>query len=80
MFCYGWTHDYYVSKLLLFAPNGTIIGCTVNAPGYMHDSQVCDWEEVYDRLENVHDLVGRNVVVDPASCTGMFLRHKVCAR
>lgn len=32
MFHNGWKHDHYVGNVFLFAPNGTIIACAVNAP------------------------------------------------
>ncbi len=28
----GWTHDHYVSNVMVFAPNGRIIACALNAP------------------------------------------------
>eukprot|EP00171_Calliarthron_tuberculosum_P005037 IDg5037t1 len=39
MFYNGWTLIHYVSNVFVFAPNGTIIACAINAPGSMHDSQ-----------------------------------------
>lgn len=33
MFYNGWTHDHYVGNVFVFAPNGCIIACAVNAPG-----------------------------------------------
>ena len=34
----GWKHDQYVTNIFAFAPNGSIITCTLNAPGTWHDS------------------------------------------
>ena len=29
----GWKHDHYVTNIFAFALNGSIIACTLNAPG-----------------------------------------------
>ena len=34
----GWKHDHFVTNIFAFAPNGSIIACTLNAPGTWHDS------------------------------------------
>ena len=34
----GWKHDHYVTNIFAFALNGSIIACTLNAPGTWHDS------------------------------------------
>ena len=34
----GWKHDHFVTNIFVFAPNGSIIACTLNAPGTWHDS------------------------------------------
>ncbi|KAE8899767.1 hypothetical protein PF005_g22125 [Phytophthora fragariae] len=34
MFYNGWTHDHYVSNVFVFSPQGLIIACTLNAPGW----------------------------------------------
>ena len=34
----GWKHDHYATNIFAFAPNGSIITCTLNAPGTWHDS------------------------------------------
>lgn len=39
----GWTHGHYAGNVLVFAPNGCIIYCVLNAPGNMHDSKIADW-------------------------------------
>ena len=28
----GWKHDHFVTNIFAFAPNGSIIACTLNAP------------------------------------------------
>jgi hypothetical protein len=35
----------------LFAPNGTIPACVVNALGSWHDLQIADYGHFYDKLE-----------------------------
>ncbi len=43
----GWTHEYYVSDVLVFAPNGREIACALNATGCLHDSTVAGYGDVY---------------------------------
>lgn len=38
-----WTHDHYVSNVIVLAPSGLVIACTLNPPSSMHDSQIWDW-------------------------------------
>lgn len=42
MFYNGWNHDHYVSNVFVFAPNGGVIACSLNAPGAMQDSTVAE--------------------------------------
>lgn len=72
MFYNGWTHDHYVSNVFVFSPSGLIVACAINAPGSMHDSQICDWGGIYDRLESMHKKSGGKVVVDSAFCRGSY--------
>jgi len=46
MFYNGWKHDHYVGNAFVFAPNGCIIACAINAPASMHDSAIADWGNV----------------------------------
>ncbi|KAG9128413.1 hypothetical protein FRC07_013753 [Ceratobasidium sp. 392] len=46
----GWLHKHKISNILLFAPDGTIIFCTINAPGSWHDANVA--QDVYGKLMN----------------------------
>lgn len=68
----GWTHDHYVNNVFLFAPSGLIIPCTLNCPGAMHDSQICDFGGVYDRQEEYFERCGGRGEVDSAFCRGDF--------
>lgn len=36
----GWTHDHYVSNVLVFLPSGKIWASVINAPGLWHDSYI----------------------------------------
>lgn len=64
----GWTHDHYVSNVLVFAPHGRIIACALNAPGSFHDSTVASYGDIYERLESVFNNTGGKCVVDSAFC------------
>ena len=43
----GWTHDHYVSSVVVFCPNGTVAICAYNLPGIVHDSTIVEWGGVY---------------------------------
>ena len=51
----GWTHDHYVSSVICFCPDGTIPIVFVNVPGAVHDSQIADYGNIYDKLEFVYE-------------------------
>lgn len=53
MFYNGWKHDHYVRNVLISAPYGMVIACSLNAPGTMHDSKIADWGNVYTKLQVV---------------------------
>lgn len=72
MFYNGWTHDHYVSNVLVFAPNGTVIACAINAPGSMHDSVVSEWGNIYTKLGLEHEKHGGKCVVDSAFCRNSY--------
>ena len=62
----GWTHDHYVTSVLCFCPDGTIPIAFVNIPGAVHDSQVADYGNIYDKLEFVFERDGAKCTVDSA--------------
>ena len=66
MFYNGWTHDHYISSVLVFCPDGTIPIGAVNYPGCFHDSQIADWGSIYKKLEIVFNQNGGKCVVDSA--------------
>jgi hypothetical protein len=45
----GWCASHYTSNILAFAPDGTIIHATINAPGSWHDSAVS--RALYNQLK-----------------------------
>ena len=62
----GWTHDHYVSSVICFCPDGTIPIVFVNVPGAVHDSQIADYGNIYDKLESVYQRDGAKCTVDSA--------------
>ena len=70
MFYNGWTHGHYVSCIFVFAPDGTIPMCAVNAPGCMHDSMVASYGGIYGKLESAFNEHGVKTVVDSAFSLG----------
>ncbi|KAG8723227.1 hypothetical protein FRC09_004209 [Ceratobasidium sp. 395] len=59
----GWLHKHKISNIIAFAPDGTIIFCTINAPGSWHDANVA--QNVYGKLlHNTPD--GRFLIADTA--------------
>jgi hypothetical protein len=61
----GWKDDTYVNSVFVFAPDGRIRICTINAPGTWHDSNMADYG-VYDKMEAVYQETNARVVVDSA--------------
>ena len=62
----GWTHDHYVSNILVFCPDGTIPCCCLNVPGSQHDSTVAEWGSIYKKLGDVFNKYGAHCTVDSA--------------
>jgi DDE superfamily endonuclease len=62
----GWTHDHYITNLFLFSPDGLIIACVINAPGSLHDSTLCDWGNIYEKLEDVYKDTNGQCCMDSA--------------
>ena len=66
MFFNGWTHDHYVTSVLVFCPDGTIPIAYFNCPGSMHDSQVAEWGNIYLKLEDIYNKYGGLVACNSA--------------
>jgi DDE superfamily endonuclease len=67
----GWTHGHYVSCIFVFAPDGTITVCALNAPGCLHDSTVAEYGGVYDKLRSLFQLFVAKTVADSAFSPGV---------
>jgi hypothetical protein len=66
IFYNGWLHGHFVSNVFVFAMDGTIRICGLNAPGTMHDSTLADYSSVYHKLQYIYEITGGKVVVDSA--------------
>jgi hypothetical protein len=62
----GWTHDHYVSSVLCFCPDGTIPIAYINIPGSVHDSQIADYGNIYEKLQSVYERDGAQCTMDSA--------------
>jgi hypothetical protein len=62
----GWTHDHYVMSVVCFCPDGMIPIVFCNIPGAVHDLQVADYGDIYDKLEYVYEQDGAKCTVDSA--------------
>ncbi len=62
----GWTHDHYVTSVMCFCPDRTIPIVFCNIPGAIHDSQVADYGDIYDKLELGYLRDGAKCTVDSA--------------
>ena len=69
----GWQHDHYVGNIFTFPLNGRIIACALNAPGFLHDSTVSTYGDVYEKLEEMYNRTGGTCVVDSAFCRSRYL-------
>ncbi|KAG8724940.1 hypothetical protein FRC09_011831 [Ceratobasidium sp. 395] len=47
----GWLHSHRIGNILVFAPDGRVIACRLNAPGSWHDARIA--RDVYRKL--AHD-------------------------
>jgi len=66
MFCNGWKAGHFITNLFVFAVDGRIINCVVNAPGSVHDSTLAKWGDVHDDLEEACNRTRGKCVVDSA--------------
>jgi len=66
-----WTHDHYVTAIIVFAPDGTVPACVFDAPGSMHDSNIAEYGFLlYEKLELMWILYRAITVVDSAFPAG----------
>ena len=62
----GWTCNHYVSNVFGFCPAGTIVVCCINVPCCIHDSNVCEWGHIFQKLQRVYERTGARCTVDSA--------------
>lgn len=61
----GWQGATYINNVFVFAPDGRIRICLINAPGTWHDSTMADYG-VYEKVEELYDSHRVKIVVDSA--------------
>ena len=61
----GWKGSTFVNSVFVFAPDGCIRICTLNAPGTFHDSTMAEYG-VYQKMEELYNDFGVKIVVDSA--------------
>lgn len=66
MYYNGWKMDHYLSNLFVFAPDGKIIFCLLNAPGSLHDSTLAECSNLYQLLNDVFVQTGGQCCMDSA--------------
>lgn len=66
MFYNGWTHSHYVGCIFVFAMDGRIRICSINAPGAWNDSTQADNGGVYVKIEQEFNETGAKAVIDLA--------------
>jgi hypothetical protein len=63
----GWMHDHITMSVFCFCPDETIPIALFNVPGLVHDSQVAEFGNIYEKLENVFFLLtGAKCCIDLA--------------
>ena len=72
LFYNGWKHDHFVTNIFAFAPNGSIIACTLNAPGTWHDSTLAHWGSMYSKLQKCWEKHHGKVLMDSAFASNMY--------
>ena len=67
----GWKHNHFVTNIFAFALNGSIIACTLNAPGTWHDSTLAHWGSMYSKLQKCWEDHHGKVLMDSAFASNM---------
>jgi DDE superfamily endonuclease len=62
----GWKHGHFITNVFVFAADGTIPLCALNAPGCLHDSTIADYGGIYDKLQQIFEECGAMTVIDSA--------------
>ena len=68
----GWKHDHFATNIFAFALNGSIIACTLNAPGTWHDSTLAHWGSMYSKLQKCWKEHHGKVLMDSAFASNMY--------
>ena len=68
----GWKHDHFLTNIFAFAPNGSIIACTLNAPGTWHNSTLAHWGSMYLKLQKCWEDHHGKVLMDSAFASNMY--------
>ena len=61
-----------MTNIFAFAPNGSIIACTLNAPGTWHDSTLAHWGSMYSKLQKCWEDHHGKVLMDSAFASNMY--------
>ena len=63
-----WKSSHYITNLLIFAPDGTIVMAVLNCPGAMHDSKLATFgsPSVYTCIDDLYDEYGAVCIMDSA--------------
>jgi hypothetical protein len=48
--------------VLCFCPDGTILVAFINCPGSLHDSQIADYGNIYNKLQYVYEGMAQNAL------------------
>jgi hypothetical protein len=65
-FSNGWTHDHYVTSVMYFCPDRMVPIVICNIPGAVHDNQVADYGDIYNKFELVYLRDGAKCTLDSA--------------
>ena len=65
----SWKADTFISNIFVFAPDGRIVICALNAPGVLHDSKLAAYGGVYRKLNKMCERFSIKCVIDSAFCT-----------
>ena len=69
----GRKHNHFVTNIFAFALNGSIIVCTLNAPGTWHDSTLAHWGSMYSKLQKCWEDHHGKVLMDSAFPSNMHV-------
>lgn len=69
MFHNGWKSGHFIANLFVFAIDGRIVNCVINAPGPVHDSTLVEWGAVHTNLQESYERTGGKCCVVSAFAT-----------